>query len=67
MRDVDEFAEEAGLVEHAPLLRRGALVARDPHNYKSVEGVTEEEMLAIHNETARKWHHPKSLYMTIVV
>lgn len=67
MHDVDEFAEEAGLAEHAPLLRKGALVARDPHNYRDVEGITEEEIEGINNETARKWHHPKSLYVTIVV
>lgn len=67
LRDVDEFAEEAGLAEHAAILRKGALVARDPHNYRDVEGVTEEECEAIHNETARKWHHPKALYMTIVM
>lgn len=67
MRDVDEFAEEAGLVDDAPLLRKGALVARDPHNFREVEGMQEDEIIAIQNETDRKWHHPRALYITIVV
>lgn len=67
MRDVEEFANDAGLSEATDLLKKGALVARDPHNYESVEGITEEEKTHIRNETEHKWRHPKALYITIAV
>ena len=66
-RDVNEFAQIHGLTEIAPILERGALVARDPANYASVEGLTEEESLAIQNEVLHKWRQPAALYFTIVL
>ncbi|KAF1943665.1 sugar transporter-like protein [Clathrospora elynae] len=67
LRDVDSFANENGFVEEQPLLRKAALVARDPVNYAAVPGITEEEKDAIANEVLHKWRQPKILYFTIIL
>lgn len=65
--DVENFAKEHGLVEMTPLLIRGAFVAKDPPNFESVEGITEDEKEAIRNEVLHKWRQPKALYFTIIL
>ncbi|PCG96148.1 General substrate transporter [Penicillium occitanis (nom. inval.)] len=67
IRDVNDFAETHGLTDITPILQRGALVARDPANYASVQGLTEDESLAIQNEVLHKWKQPAALYFTIVL
>lgn len=67
IRDVHEFAETHGLTDITPVLERGALVARDPANYASVEGLTEDESQAIQNEVLHKWKQPVALYFTIIL
>lgn len=65
--DVETFANEAGLVEHLPLLRKGALAAQSPHAYDTIEDLDEEDRIALHTEATRRWHHPKALYLTIIL
>jgi hypothetical protein len=67
LRDVEEFANEHGLEESLPLLRKGVLISRDPENYRSVPGMTEEDITAIENEVVHKWRQPWSLYFTIIL
>ncbi|OJJ50259.1 hypothetical protein ASPZODRAFT_139573 [Penicilliopsis zonata CBS 506.65] len=67
LRDVDEFANEFQLTEILPLLRKGALVARDPANFEAVEGLDQEEIQAIHNEKLHRWRQPWRLYFTIIL
>lgn len=67
IRDVNDFAETHGLTDITPIVQRGALVARDPANYASVQGLTEDESLAIQNEVLHKWKQPAALYFTIVL
>lgn len=67
LRDIDSFSKEHGFEEHLPLLRKGALVARDPANFAAVEGITDEERAAISNEVLHKWRQPKILYFTIIL
>lgn len=67
LRDVEEFANEFGLTNILPELKKGALVARDPIEYQSVPDLTETELVALHDETAHKWRQPKSLYFTIIL
>ena len=50
-----------------PVLTRGALVAKDPPAFESVEGLTDEEKEAIRNEVLHKWRQPKSLFFTIIL
>lgn len=66
-RDVEEFANEFQLTHLLPQLQKGALVARDPANFESVEGLTDEESTAIADEVLHKWRQPRSLYFTIIL
>ncbi|KAL4954501.1 hypothetical protein BDW69DRAFT_163099 [Aspergillus filifer] len=67
LRDVEEFAQEYELNDILPDLRKGALIARDPDNFRSVAGITTEETEVIHNETAHKWRQPRALYFSIIL
>ena len=67
LRDVDAFAQEHGFAEQLPLLRKAALVARDPTNMDRVPGITEDEKSAISNEVLHKWRQPTILYFTIIL
>lgn len=67
MRDVDEFAAAHKLTDILPLLHKGARVAKDPSNFESVEGITDDEVQAIRNEVLHKWRHPAPLFYTIAL
>lgn len=67
LRDVEEFARENDLTDIVDMLKRGALVAQDPPNFESVEGITEDEKDAIRNEVLHKWRQPKALYFTVIL
>jgi hypothetical protein len=67
LRDVENFARENDLGDITDLLKRGALVAQDPPNFESVDGITEEEKDAIRNEVLHKWRQPRALYFTVVL
>ena len=64
---MDQFAAEYGLTDMAPLLQKGALIARDPANFETVEGLTDYEVQAIRNEVLHKWRQPVALYFTIIL
>lgn len=67
LQDIDNFSKENNFDDIQDLLRKGALVARNPHNFASVPGITEEEKNAISNEVLHKWRQPKILYFTIIL
>ncbi|KAL2813162.1 hypothetical protein BJX63DRAFT_395145 [Aspergillus granulosus] len=67
LRDVEDFAREYDLNDILPNLRKGALIARDPQNFRSVSGMTQSEMQVIQDETDHKWRQPRSLYFTIIL
>jgi hypothetical protein len=69
LRNVADFAHEKGLMDHLPLLQKGALVAQDPQNYEDIHGeyaLDEVEVEALRNEVLHKWRHPVALYFTII-
>jgi hypothetical protein len=69
LHQVDDFAKSRGLTEILPLLKKGALVARDPSNYEDIggaEALDEPEIEALRNEVLHKWRQPLALYVTIV-
>ncbi|KAG9237233.1 MFS sugar transporter-like protein [Amylocarpus encephaloides] len=69
LHEVDDFANEKGLTEILPLLRKGALVARDPTNYEDIKGtetLDEVEIESLRDEVLHKWRHPTPLYYTII-
>ena len=41
------FAEEKGLTEHLPILKKGALLAQNPHDYDHISELTVEDREAI--------------------
>ncbi|KAI2620986.1 hypothetical protein GGS26DRAFT_299890 [Hypomontagnella submonticulosa] len=68
MRDVEAFAQEKGLMEHLPLLRKGALVAQNPHDFEDQDGeeiLDEAEKEALRLETTHRWRMPARLFLTI--
>ncbi|KAI1138338.1 hypothetical protein F5Y05DRAFT_36235 [Hypoxylon sp. FL0543] len=68
MRDVEAFAHEKNLVEYIPLLRKGALVAQNPHDFEDLDGdeaLDEAEKLALNNEIHHRWRMPARLFLTI--
>ena len=67
IRDVEKFAKDFDLVDLTPELVKGALVAKNPPAFESVEGLTEGEKEAIRNEVLHKWRQPKALYFTIIL
>jgi len=69
LRDVNKFAHSRGLTEILPLLRKGALVARDPSNYEDISGdetLNDAEVDALRDEILHKWRQPLALYLTII-
>lgn len=67
MRDVEEFAEEYGLQDITPLLKKGALVAQNPGEFENVEGLVDDERDCLRNEVVHKWRQPRALYMTVIL
>lgn len=67
MQDVEDFANEKGLTDIIPMLKKGALVAQDPTKFEELEILDDTELDALRTEKARKWHHPLKLYFTIIV
>lgn len=67
MHDVENFAQEKGMMDKLDLIKRGALVAQEPAAFESIEMLQEDEKEALRFEAAHKWRHPLSLYFTIIV
>ncbi|KAL9612936.1 MAG: hypothetical protein Q9204_008929, partial [Flavoplaca sp. TL-2023a] len=66
-RDVRDFARLKGLHEHLELLERAAQIAKDPHFFDSIPGVTDREKEALRDERHRSFRQPRALYLTIVI
>jgi hypothetical protein len=64
LQDVADFANRHGLSDALPLLRKGALVARDPTNYEEIggtEALDDSEVDALRDEVLHKWKQRKPL------
>jgi len=63
---VELFAKNTGLQHILLLLKKGALVARDPTNYEDIAGeeqLEEHEIETLRDEVLHKWRQPRALYM----
>lgn len=67
LKNVEDFAHEAGLAEHIPLIQKGALVAQDPPAFEQIAELDEVERDALRNEVLHKWRQPWSLYFTVIL
>ncbi|KAL6702794.1 hypothetical protein ACN47E_000930 [Coniothyrium glycines] len=63
--DARTFAESNGLTDRADLFERAALVARNPDDFETVTGLTDDERAALIYERDHKWHGPKMLWYSI--
>lgn len=66
-QDVESYAAEHQLQDLVPLLKKGALVAQNPQGFEDIEELTEDERIALRNETTHRWKHPKMLYFLIAL
>jgi hypothetical protein len=67
MRDVEAFANEFGMAEILPELRKGALVAQNPDAFETIEGLDEADRQALRDEATHKWRQPRTLWFAIIV
>ncbi|RMZ83128.1 hypothetical protein DV738_g1249, partial [Chaetothyriales sp. CBS 135597] len=67
LADVSSYAQEQGLTEIEPLLKKGALVAQSPDQFEHLPELTEEDRTALRNEVLHRWRHPRALYFTILL
>jgi len=67
LRNVDSFADEHQLDDIRDLLRKGALVAANPPEFESVEGLDPSEVVALRREVTHEWSQPTKLYTTIIL
>ena len=58
---------QIGNQEDIRAFQKGAALAQDPTKYKSVEGLTPEELAVLEKEFTHKWSQPKLMYIVIVL
>lgn len=63
--DAEAYANENGLEEHAALMGRAALVARDPTRFQMLDELSDDEKAALQYEKEHKWHGSKVLWYSI--
>lgn len=49
------------------LLKKGALVARDPSSFETTEELDEDEKVSLRREVTHRWSQPRMLYFTITI
>ncbi|CAD6933078.1 unnamed protein product [Tilletia controversa] len=62
---VEKFAADKNLSHEVETLKKGALVAQNPADFRSIDILTDEERDVIDHEYKNKWAHPLTLYATI--
>ena len=67
LADVSNYANEHGLQDIEPLLRKGALVAQNPAQFEHISELDENDRQVLRNEVLHRWSHPKILYFTIIL
>ncbi|KAH7055603.1 MFS transporter [Macrophomina phaseolina] len=67
LTDVEAFAAKNDLNDILPLLRKGALIARDPNDFENIAELDEQDKEAIRIERTHRWKHPWALYFTIIL
>ncbi|KAK2778110.1 hypothetical protein FQN53_001877 [Emmonsiellopsis sp. PD_33] len=67
LQDVENFAAQNDLMDILPLMRKGALVAKSPRDFESLEELDEDEKQTLRDEVLRRWHLPWALYYTIIL
>jgi hypothetical protein len=50
-----------------PLLRKGALVAQNPHLFETLPELDDQDRNTLRDEITHRWRHPRILYFTIIL
>lgn len=64
---VDLFVNDTGLTDQLPLLRKAAILAQGDIAASDVPGITEFELEALSDETAKRFRQTKQLWITTLV
>lgn len=67
LTNVENFAREKELTDKLPILRKGAILAQNPHDYEHLDVLDENDKAIIRDEHTNRWSHPLTLYLTIVL
>ncbi|QSS59459.1 sugar transporter [Histoplasma capsulatum] len=65
--DVEHFARENDLMDILPHMNKGALVAKSPRDFESLEELDEADKEVLRNEVLHRWRLPWALYYTIIL
>ncbi|GAB1731288.1 hypothetical protein NU195Hw_g4257t1 [Hortaea werneckii] len=66
-RDVEIYAEQHGLTDALPYLKKGALVAQRPEDYMHLEELDQSDIEVLQMEQTKRWHQPVTLYALIAL
>lgn len=66
MTNVESYANDHGLTDILPLLKKGALAGQKPAEAGSIPELDEQDRHVLREEITRRWHHPWALYYTII-
>ncbi|KAF9064148.1 hypothetical protein BDP27DRAFT_1334024 [Rhodocollybia butyracea] len=67
LSQVEAFAQEKGLEEALPFLRKGAVLAQNPKGFETQPELDEEDRAILRREITHKWSQPRDLYMTVII
>lgn len=62
MRDVEDFCERHGMMEHVEDMKKGALISKAPDEVQTATFLSDQEKETILREKTHKWDHPWMLY-----
>ena len=65
VEDAEAYAKEHGLEEYLDILKKGALVARNPRNFEQMAILTAEEKDVLRRDEERPWSQPWMLYYLV--
>ena len=67
LADVETWAQECGITDHLPELRKGALVAQNPRGFETIAELDDTDREFLREEIEHKWRHPKTLFLTVIL
>lgn len=65
MEEVQIFCDANGFQDEVETFQKGALVAQNPGSFEDLPLLTEDDRYYLRRETTHRWHHPKTLYLTV--
>lgn len=66
IEDIQQFIDQHGLSNEKEYFQKAAILIQGETPIERIPGINDTELKAVKNETHRKWHQPKLMYLTIV-